>query len=123
MSKQPPAAAQKHSALRATVTVGGRRWHRLADANALRLAAAGSRVYVLDTVTGIVRFGDGVHGARPPAGARVRVHYRHGAGTAGNVAVSWEGHWPPCPFALAKSLMPDGSTTRSTNHKIINKIK
>jgi len=32
-----------------------------------------------------LRFGDGIYGAAPPAGARVRASYRVGVGTAGNV--------------------------------------
>jgi hypothetical protein len=37
----------------------------------------------------------------------VRVHYRQGGeGAAGDVAVSWEGRWPPRPFALASSMGP-----------------
>jgi uncharacterized protein len=42
------------------------------------------RVYVLDREAGELRFGDGKHGARPPAGADVvRATYRFGSGRAG----------------------------------------
>ncbi len=107
MSAQFPTDLQERSFLHATVSVAGRRWRRLPNADALRAAASDSPVYILDTTTGIVRFGDGVHGAQPSMGALVRVHYRQGGGgAAGDVAVSWQGRWPPRPFALAKSMVP-----------------
>ena len=106
MSAQSPADLQECSVLRATVSVDGRRWRRIPNADALRAAASDSPVYILDATTGIVRFGDGLHGAQPSTGALVRVHYRQGGGAAGNVAVSWQGRWPPRPFALAKSMVP-----------------
>ncbi len=49
-------------------------------------------VYVLNRATGVVRFGDGVHGhlpvanARNPNGSVVARTYRYGGGTRGNVA-------------------------------------
>jgi len=107
MSAQSPTDLQERSFLHATVAVAGRRWRRLPNADALRAAASDSPVYILDATTGIVRFGDGAHGAQPSMGALVRVHYRQGGGgAAGDVAVSWQGRWPPRPFALAKSMVP-----------------
>jgi hypothetical protein len=45
------------------------------------------RVFVVDPVAATVRFGDGVRGKRPPVDARIRAAtYRHGGGSAGNVA-------------------------------------
>ncbi|PYQ41973.1 MAG: hypothetical protein DMF77_14470 [Acidobacteria bacterium] len=42
-------------------------------------------VFVLDTTAGRVKFGDGEHGAIPPAGAEiVATFWRHGGGAAGN---------------------------------------
>ena len=109
---------KERSDLRATVSVGGRRWRRLPNADALRMAASDSPVYILDAATGIVRFGDGLHGAQPPAGALVRVHYREGGGgAAGGVAVYWEGRWPPRPFALAKSMVPSCLTMRPSGRR------
>lgn len=106
MSAQPPIDLEERSVLRATVSVDGRRWRRLLNVDALRAAASDSPAYILDATTGIVRFGDGLHGAQPSTGALVRVHYRQGGGAAGDVAVSWQGRWPPRPFALAKSMAP-----------------
>lgn len=42
-------------------------------------------VYSLDPTTGIIRFGDGARGRRPPSGAAMQVDYDYGAGSAGNV--------------------------------------
>ncbi len=58
---------------RTEVTVGGQPWRRVGD---LDDAGPGARVYELAPTTGQVRFGDGVHGAVPPAGASVRASYR-----------------------------------------------
>ena len=106
MSAQSPTDLRERSFLHATVSVAGRRWRRLPHADALRAAASDSPVYILDATTGVVRFGDGLHGAQPSTGALVRVHYRQGGGAAGDVAVSWQGRWPPRQFALAESMVP-----------------
>jgi hypothetical protein len=66
----------------------------IGDANGFQLwrqtrsvAAAGpnERVFELDTTSGEVVFGDGAHGASPPATTDVRVAYRTGGGSAGQV--------------------------------------
>ena len=45
-----------------------------------------SRVYRFDPAGGIVEFGDGMRGKRPPAQSRVRAaYYRHGGGSSGNL--------------------------------------
>jgi Baseplate J-like protein len=43
------------------------------------------KVYQPDYEAGVIRFGDGLHGARPPVGATLRADYDYGAGLAGNV--------------------------------------
>ena len=44
-----------------------------------------SKVYTVDPASGVVTFGDGLHGMRPPAGSRIRVDYAYGSGADGNV--------------------------------------
>ncbi len=57
------------------VYVGGQRWEQTSD---LSLAGPAARVFSLDASSGALRFGDGYHGAVPPAGALVTVDYRSG---------------------------------------------
>lgn len=59
------------------------RWHRV---ETLALCGAQERAYELDAEEGSIRFGDGVHGAIPPAGEEnIRVEYSFGGGARGNV--------------------------------------
>ena len=46
---------------------------------------AESKVFVLDAEAGVITFGDGAHGARPPDGAILRATYDFSLGAAGNV--------------------------------------
>ena len=46
-----------------------------------------SRVYSLDRDSGTIRFGNGLHGARPPAGALMQASYDYGGGRQGNVGI------------------------------------
>lgn len=46
---------------------------------------APSTVYTVDPTSGIVAFGDGMHGARPAQGVTITADYAYGAGSAGNV--------------------------------------
>ncbi|MGV9386414.1 baseplate J/gp47 family protein [Nonomuraea sp. NPDC003707] len=48
-------------------------------------APAPDKVYTLDAEAGVLRFGDGLRGSRPPAGAELRADYDYGVGRAGNV--------------------------------------
>jgi hypothetical protein len=47
--------------------------------------AGPSEVFVVNLESGEIRFGDGLHGSRPPAGAILRADYDYGVGRAGNV--------------------------------------
>jgi len=44
-----------------------------------------SQVYYVNHESGEVKFGDGMRGKRPPAGAEIRATYDYGAGASGNV--------------------------------------
>lgn len=59
----------------ATVYVGGTPWTQVTSMDA---AGPGDQVYVLDPASGAITFGDGAHGAIPPAGAQVTVSYVSG---------------------------------------------
>ncbi len=59
------------------------RWSPVAD---FHTSGPGDRHYLLDHVTGIVRFGDGKRGAAPPLGLNnIRAGYRTGGGVRGNL--------------------------------------
>jgi hypothetical protein len=61
---------------------------------------APTRVFQIDAESGQIRFGDGTHGARPPAGARLRATYDHAVGSAGNVAAGAINQGPALPAGL-----------------------
>lgn len=74
--------------LNVSVDVDGDTWERVQD---LTQSGPGDRHYVLlesDQGTGVVEFGDGVHGQRPLADADIVVRYRDGAGQAGQVGLT-----------------------------------
>jgi Baseplate J-like protein len=63
--------------------VGFQNWQQVDD---LATASRDAKVYTLDTEAGTVRFGDGIRGAIPPTGFRIRVaQMRAGGGKAGNL--------------------------------------
>lgn len=69
-----------------TVTVNGKPWPLVSS---LADAGARDRVFTVTTDPGgktVVQFGDGLHGACPPAGNKIAVTYRSGSGASGNVA-------------------------------------
>lgn len=63
-------------------------------------APAPSERFLLDAEAGVLRFGDGFHGKRPPAGARIRVDYDYGVGAAGNVESAAIRSAPALPAGL-----------------------
>jgi hypothetical protein len=63
-------------------------------------STAESKVFTLDPEAGTIRFGDGEHGARPPAGARIRATYDYSAGASGNVAAGAINSGPALPQTL-----------------------
>jgi hypothetical protein len=61
---------------------------------------APSKVFALDAAAGVIRFGDGARGARPPVEAILRVSYDYGAGAAGNVAAGAIAQAPALPAGM-----------------------
>ena len=74
-----------HNEMPVSVSVDGIEWRRVGD---LTMTGAEEKVFAVDANSGVVRFGDGTHGQRPPDGARISVTFVRGAGAAGHVAVS-----------------------------------
>ncbi|WP_431970457.1 putative baseplate assembly protein [Nocardia sp. bgisy134] len=59
------------------------------------LSSADAKEFVIETEddgTAILRFGDGVHGRRPPSGARFLATYRVGSGFTGNIGAEAIAH-------------------------------
>jgi len=56
-----------------------------------------STVFMVDAEAGTVRFGDGLRGTRPPAGARIVAHYDICQGARGNVAAGALNGGPTLP--------------------------
>ncbi len=60
------------------------RWHEVADFDK---SGVDSRHYLMNNRLGIIQFGDGEKGMVPPPGADgIKVDYRYGGGTIGNIA-------------------------------------
>lgn len=57
-----------------------------------------ARVFVLDREAGVLRFGDGLRGARPPFNAVIQVRYEYGGGRQGNVGIG----------AISRASLPGG---------------
>ncbi len=72
-------------------------WHPVSD---LATAAPDAAVFALDAEDGTIRFGDGIHGRRPPEGASVSATYRSGSGASGGVTTTVTGRWPLDAAAL-----------------------
>ncbi|PWV95678.1 putative phage baseplate assembly protein [Paenibacillus cellulosilyticus] len=66
-----------------------RLWVRWTSVDTLSGSGEGDRHYVIDRTTGVIRFGDGIHGMIPPIGTNnVKLNYQCGGGVRGNVAAS-----------------------------------
>ncbi len=60
-------------------------------------------VFVLDAEAGLLKFGDGTHGRRPPAGAVLTASYTYSVGAAGNVGIGSINAGPALPSGLKVS--------------------
>ncbi|RZL85257.1 MAG: hypothetical protein EOP32_00330 [Rhodococcus sp. (in: high G+C Gram-positive bacteria)] len=99
------------------VSVGGAVWRRvddlltaapevpLAEGSSPVLADPAERVnvYTVDPQSGAVRFGDGVHGRRPPTGAVISASYDHGGGRVGLVGPGAISKGPALPAGVKVS--------------------
>ena len=65
------------------VSVNSRQWRLVSS---FRSAGPDDAVFVLDSQTGSVKFGDGIHGAKPSVGSTITVSYRQGSGSSGNIS-------------------------------------
>jgi hypothetical protein len=63
-------------------------WQAWRFTDDLLSAGPDEQVFTIDPESGQVRFGDGLRGARPPAGRRIRASYEYGAGRQGNVGIA-----------------------------------
>lgn len=74
----------KAPVLDATITVDGKQWTQVSDFDS---SGPTDRHYMLDQEDGVITFGDGEKGAKPPVGTHVRAEqYVHGGGPDGNVS-------------------------------------
>jgi len=76
-------------------------------------AGPNDKVFSLNAESGVVVFGDGVHGQVPPDGAQVMASYREGAGAAGNIGISVTIQWPPKTSDYRITVHPNGFSIRS----------
>jgi hypothetical protein len=90
------------AALRIDLWVESNRWR---EVGSLDSAGTSDNVFVIDRDSGMIMFGDGVHGRRPPLGSEVVVAtYEHGAGSSG--------HEPSSPPPIQTSRPDLGETTK-----------
>ncbi len=79
-----PVLARSVSLVGRTENGGLGRWYRTDD---LLAAGPNDPVFDLDPEAGLIRFGDGLRGARPPRNVRLLATYQYGGGPAGNLAI------------------------------------
>jgi hypothetical protein len=62
-----------------------------------------AKVFAVNAEAGEIRFGDGIHGQRPPLDADIRASYDYGAGTLGNVGAGAINSSPVLPAGVKVS--------------------
>ncbi len=67
--------------------IGGTTWELWRLTDDLLAAGPDERVFTLDPEAGVIRFGDGLNGYRPPFGRRILASYEYGGGPQGNVGI------------------------------------
>jgi hypothetical protein len=73
------------------VHVNGEPWRRV---DRLTDAERTAPIFTFDESTGIIRFGDGVHGKIPERGSTISARYRDGSGASGNTSIAVKTTWP-----------------------------
>ncbi|MDX6557644.1 MAG: hypothetical protein QOF72_693 [Blastocatellia bacterium] len=73
-------------------------------------------VFAIDLESGEIRFGDGLHGRRPPFGATIRADYDYGVGRDGNVGAGSISSSPAMPagFKVSNPVPTWGGTEAET---------
>lgn len=84
-----------------------------------RKDSASANVFALDAVSGEVRFGDGLHGRRPPDGAKLWASYDYSVGAAGNVGPGAIASGPMLPsgFVVANPVRTWGGADAETERE------
>ena len=72
-------------------------WQQWQQTDDLYAAAPDARVYALDPEAGVVSFGSGLRGMRPPLGRGIRASYEYGGGLDGKVAIDAISKAPALP--------------------------
>jgi Baseplate J-like protein len=86
------------------------------------------QVYTVDGESGEIQFGDGLHGARPAAGASMVASYAYGGGAVGNVGIAAIQSSPQLPagFTVENPLPTwggdDGETISEAEQNIPNNL-
>jgi hypothetical protein len=80
-------------------------WEAWALTNSLYASGPDDKAYALEPEAGVLSFGSGLHGFRPPLGAGIRITYEHGGGPGGLVPID--------AISKADSLPPGGVTVRN----------
>jgi hypothetical protein len=77
---------------------------------------AESKVFILDPEAGVITFGDGEHGARPPDGSVMRASYDFCQGSAGNVGANSINTSPTLPqgFTISNPVRTWGGADAET---------
>jgi len=92
------------------------RWQRWESTDDLYAAGSQDEVYTIDPESGVVQFGDGLRGKRPPAGRLIRASYEYGGGPAGKVAIDAVNKCPVLPggFKVGNPLATWGGKAGET---------
>jgi hypothetical protein len=88
-----------------------------------------TKVYVPDEESGVIAFGTGLHGMRPPVGAPILASYAYGGGAVGNVGIGSIQNSPQLPAGfLVENPLPtwggdDGESVSDAERHIPNYLK